>query len=363
VVCLRLPGHNSCNAQIEMQNIPIPVLFPIPTDEDDFEDLCVDILRIYWNRPGLERYGSRGQRQNGVDIFDLGGVNPLHAAQCKLREFGKKLSPTTIEEEVTDALGFEFSIGKYGILTTAKVTTQAQKKVLEINRRHREAGLFEVELLTWGKLCRLIQTYDNVRKAYFELTVITVDSRIGSKSPIVEEQFREASVVNMALNLTSAIDEARDAITKWDFQVGLLLLNRIRQREDFGAASDHDKFRISSNLGAAELGLGRPDAAADHFLDAFNFAPTILKRQLVHVGAFNLSLILRKLLGAGTPRQWKNRLGRLVSTLYLLFTCRINQKRLCRSRISASVANCFARSRTRLRRPTCRKFATCTPGC
>src|SRR5713101_3938121 len=28
----------------------------------------------------------------------------------------------------------------------------------------------------------------------------------------------------------------------------------------------------------------------------------ILKRQLVHVGAFNLSLILRKLLGAGTPR-------------------------------------------------------------
>jgi len=37
----------------------------------------------------------------------------------------------------------------------------------------------------------------------------------------------------------------------------------------------------------------------------------ILKWQLVHVGAFNLSLILRKLLGAGTPRKWKNRLGSL----------------------------------------------------
>ena len=36
----------------------------------------------------------------------------------------------------------------------------------------------------------------------------------------------------------------------------------------------------------------------------------ILKRQLVHVGAFNLSLILRKLLGAGTPRELKNRAGR-----------------------------------------------------
>jgi transposase len=63
----------------------------------------------------------------------------------------------------------------------------------------------------------------------------------------------------------------------------------------------------------------------------------ILKRQLVHVGAFNLSLILRKLLGAGTPREWKNRFGRLVLLVYLLFTRRINQNRLCRSRISASV--------------------------
>jgi transposase len=41
----------------------------------------------------------------------------------------------------------------------------------------------------------------------------------------------------------------------------------------------------------------------------------ILKRQLVHVGAFNLSLILRKLLGAGTPRELKNRAGQVLSRL------------------------------------------------
>ena len=47
----------------------------------------------------------------------------------------------------------------------------------------------------------------------------------------------------------------------------------------------------------------------------------ILKRQLVHVGAFNLSLILRKLLGAGTPRELKNRAGQVFSRL-LGFLCR-----------------------------------------
>jgi len=89
----------------------------------------------------------------------------------------------------------------------------------------------------------------------------------------------------------------------------------------------------------------------------------IWKRQLIHVGAFNLSLILRQLLGAGTPREWKNRFGRLVWTLYLLFPCRMNQKQFYRRRIFASVAKCFVRSRSRPRRPTCRKSATCTPGC
>jgi transposase len=42
----------------------------------------------------------------------------------------------------------------------------------------------------------------------------------------------------------------------------------------------------------------------------------ILKRQLLHVGAFNLSLILRKLLGAGTPRELKNRAGQVFSRLF-----------------------------------------------
>src|SRR5947209_19100876 len=41
----------------------------------------------------------------------------------------------------------------------------------------------------------------------------------------------------------------------------------------------------------------------------------ILKRQLIHVGAFNLSLILRKFMGAGTPRELKNRIQKLIQHL------------------------------------------------
>lgn len=38
----------------------------------------------------------------------------------------------------------------------------------------------------------------------------------------------------------------------------------------------------------------------------------VLKRQLIHVGAFHLSLIFRQKLGAGTPRELRNRLAQAI---------------------------------------------------
>jgi hypothetical protein len=43
----------------------------------------------------------------------------------------------------------------------------------------------------------------------------------------------------------------------------------------------------------------------------------ILKRQLIHVGSFNLSLTLRKLLGAGKPKEWNNCAKRFLRRLFL----------------------------------------------
>jgi hypothetical protein len=89
----------------------------------------------------------------------------------------------------------------------------------------------------------------------------------------------------------------------------------------------------------------------------------ILKRQLVHVGAFNLSLVLRQLLGAGTPRELRNRLGTRILQVFLLLSGRNAHYRLCRSRICAVVTEYFVRSRTRLCRTYRRKSAGSTTDC
>jgi hypothetical protein len=56
----------------------------------------------------------------------------------------------------------------------------------------------------------------------------------------------------------------------------------------------------------------------------------IRKRQLIHVGGFNVSLVLRKLLGAGTPRELRNRAGLLFSRLLRLLLFRTTAGSLLR---------------------------------
>ena len=89
----------------------------------------------------------------------------------------------------------------------------------------------------------------------------------------------------------------------------------------------------------------------------------ILKRQLIHMGAFNLSLVMRKLLGAGTPRELRNRFGMLVVRILLLLWQGNGQKQSCGSHAAPSVAKYVVPSPTRVRRPSCRRSARCTTGC
>jgi hypothetical protein len=58
---------------------PIPQRFAIPATDDAFEEMCLRLLRLYWSRPGLERFGKRGERQYGIDILDLSGSTPIYA--------------------------------------------------------------------------------------------------------------------------------------------------------------------------------------------------------------------------------------------------------------------------------------------
>ena len=89
----------------------------------------------------------------------------------------------------------------------------------------------------------------------------------------------------------------------------------------------------------------------------------ILKRQLIHVGAFNLSLVLRKMLGAGTPRELRNSCCTSALGLFLRLFQWDGHNWLGLSSISEEVANYFARSPIRRCRTSRRKSVVSTTDC
>jgi tetratricopeptide (TPR) repeat protein len=114
----------------------------------------------------LELYAHKGEEQFGIDILDLGGNEPLCAAQCKLHDAWKVIPPAEIMGEVKKAERFHQVLGRYAILTSAKSSREAHDEVLKINQDHRDRHLFAVELMTWGKIEHLLDRYDTVREAY-----------------------------------------------------------------------------------------------------------------------------------------------------------------------------------------------------
>jgi transposase len=92
----------------------------------------------------------------------------------------------------------------------------------------------------------------------------------------------------------------------------------------------------------------------------------ILKRQLIHVCAFNLSLIFRLSLGAGTPRELRNRQAVLVSAymwlrVALMELASVTERRQCSWETSAFRRLVSCRPRSSRRNP--RNFGGCTTGC
>jgi hypothetical protein len=123
-----------------------------PNNEDDFEEFCLRFLRCHWGNPDLQLYAHRGEAQCGVDIFDPMYNKPFKAAQCKHKEPHKTITPNEIQGEVDKARVFDHPLDQYIILTTAKKSASADKKIVAINELHIQQTLFPVKLYYWSTI-------------------------------------------------------------------------------------------------------------------------------------------------------------------------------------------------------------------
>jgi len=244
-----------------------PYVINPPTSDEVFEELCLALLKRHWSRPGLERFGKKGERQFGVDVLDTLGESPLYAGQCKLKETWKSLEPAEIQDEVAKAKNFPSKLDHYVILTSAKVSTAAQLAVQAINQEHRAAGLFTVEVFHWNRISDLIRQYPDIEQQFVggmrSEEVAEVKSKLDYIASLAESV---ASSVDKT-EIDAMIDDARNRLNAKEAQIAVLLLNRVLQTKG-GELSDWHRYRIHTNLGVANLLLGKANEAARFFLDA-----------------------------------------------------------------------------------------------
>ena len=148
--------------------VPVRLNYPLPANEQDFEELCLQLLRVHCKRPQLELYAHRGESQAGVDIFDPSGAQPTIAAQCKLHSVSKGLRPADLRAEVRKARSFRPVLEHYIILTSAKRTAAAHQAIISLNEEQRAQGLFTLELMTWERINQLLQQYPSVADLFYK---------------------------------------------------------------------------------------------------------------------------------------------------------------------------------------------------
>jgi predicted Zn-dependent protease/transcription elongation GreA/GreB family factor len=247
-----------------------PYTITPPESDVTFEKLCLALLKRHWSRSGLERFAKKGEEQFGVDIFDTFGESPMYGAQCKLKEQWKSLEPGEIRDEVEKAKTFPSKLDHYGILTTGKISGAAQLTIQEINQEHRAAGLFTVELFTWEKITELIRQYPEIELQFYGGLRAEEVAAVSSKLDYLAKLTESVASSSTTTEIDALIDDARTHITPSDAQIAISLLNRI-QRTKGGELSDWHRFRIFTNLGAANLMLGKGTEAARYFLEAKQF--------------------------------------------------------------------------------------------
>jgi hypothetical protein len=118
---------------------------PPPRSADEFEDICVEAMRIRWGVT-TQRVGRSGQRQKGVDIVGTRDGTTL-GAQCK--NVGE-LTLGTVLSAVEDAKTFRPALALLALATTYERDAELQEEV----RMHlaESPPPFAVEVIFWQDL-------------------------------------------------------------------------------------------------------------------------------------------------------------------------------------------------------------------
>lgn len=143
---------------------PSTTKWPRPKSEDEWEDMVLDAMRIFWNDPNAYRYGRKGQSQNGVDII---GKKDSHivAAQAKNSD---SLSRQIIISEIIKAKKLFTPIEELYFVISGFRDNKLQELIHKISIENKTKNSFEVFILFFDDVIQYLTCNSELVKKYWQ---------------------------------------------------------------------------------------------------------------------------------------------------------------------------------------------------
>lgn len=262
--------------------------YPQPDNEDGFEQLCVRFYRKLWENGGLQLFAKRGEKQDGIDIYDPLSLKPVGAIQCKFHESGKTIPPAEIKKEVKKAENSPFDLERYVIATTAKKTRNAQETVVELNRRVDKQ--FTVEIHFWEDICTEVEQFGLVKA---ELIIYGKNILAGANSIEREAEFGSLmtppSNPGRVVDATGSLAEIEELLDERRFDVARYKIEKQSEIEASKSLPIQEQYLLLRFRGRLALEESDWTTASKMFLDAYEIAPESDQAKQNHVLGLTLS--------------------------------------------------------------------------
>lgn len=263
--------------------------YPQPDNEDDFEQFCLRYYRRQLKRDALTLYGKRGEKQDGVDIFDPLCNTPITAIQCKHYESTKTIPPADIQAEVKKAEAAILDLNHYIIATTAKKSRNAQDTVVKLNSRTDTTRKFTVEVQFWEDICERIGQFD---RAQAEIIVYGSPILTGFSVTVAAKQVAPQHTVRSD-DSESPLGESFALIERLftDRRIDVVRheLGKMPLPEQSDALPSDERYQIFRFHAKLALEEDEFENAGRLFLEAFQFAPDLEQAKANQVLGLNLT--------------------------------------------------------------------------
>lgn len=293
-----------------------------PTNETEFQDLCLALYKRVWDDPALMPLGRRGQKQFGLDIIGTLKGHPA-GIQCKCYS-AKKFDLAVINRDIGKADDAGIKIDHLLFATIAKNDANLVLKVKELSEERKAKGKFTVSVDFWDSICTHLHVYREVGRSFIENfpgsdanrtrelvedhVSLYAEDRQETRAFQTESLESSGRIEKQIADLTgklAAPQSKGDEVNKLVAKQLDLVMKKIRQdriteardilvsiKDEALSADSFTQFRWHTNLGACLVGEDREADAAREYFAAYECAKTQEKALANRARAF---LLLRRL--------------------------------------------------------------------